>query len=94
MGDVRDSRNFMGAVIDKPCVRQERRRVDWANGAADAERRRRRRDRQLEGLVRRADVVETPDPRIDLMRRGAVRPRRHRYVYDEKRVDDTLELVD
>ena len=39
-------------------------------------------------------VVETSDPGFDLMRRELFGPVVTAYVYDEKRVDDTLDLVD
>ena len=36
MGDVRDFRNFMGAVIDKPSYETQKEAVGLATGAADA----------------------------------------------------------
>ena len=95
MGDVRDFRNFMGAVIDKPSFATQRDAVELAAEA-------RGRPASLvggdtddsEGWFVRPTIVETTDPGFDLMRRELFGPVVTAYVYDEKRVDDTLDLVD
>jgi len=94
MGDVRDFRNFMGAVIDKPSFTTQKEAVELATGAADASVVVGGETDDSKGWFVSPTVVETSDPGFDLMRRELFGPVVTAYVYDEKRVDDTLDLVD
>jgi 1-pyrroline-5-carboxylate dehydrogenase len=93
MGDVRDFSNFMGAVIDGASFRTQTEAIAEATkagaeivagGEAD----------DSEGWFVRPTVVKTEDPGFRLMRDELFGPVVTAYVYDEKRWDDTLELVD
>ncbi len=94
MGDVRDFRNFMGAVIDKPSYETQKEAVGLATGAADASVVVGGDTDDSKGWFVSPTIVETSDPGFDLMRRELFGPVVTAYVYDEKRVDDTLDLVD
>jgi 1-pyrroline-5-carboxylate dehydrogenase len=94
MGDVRDFRNFMGAVIDKPSYETQKEAVGLATGAEDASVVVGGDTDDSKGWFVSPTIVETSDPGFDLMRRELFGPVVTAYVYDEKRVDDTLDLVD
>ena len=93
MGDVRDFRNFMGAVIDRPAFDPEQAATSTTARPTPASSSAARPTTRRGGSCR-PTVVETPDPGFDLMRREMFGPVVTAYVYDEKRVDDTLDLVD
>ncbi len=94
MGDVRDFRNFMGAVIDKASFTTQKEAVEMASGSGDAKLVVGGETDDSTGYFVSPTVVETSDPGFDLMRRELFGPVVTAFVYDEKRVDDTLELVD
>jgi 1-pyrroline-5-carboxylate dehydrogenase len=94
MGDVRDFRNFMGAVIDKSSFTTQKEAVQMASGSSDAELVVGGETDDSTGYFVSPTIVETSNPGFDLMRRELFGPVVTAYVYDEKRVDDTLELVD
>jgi len=94
MGDVRDFRNFMGAVIDESSFTTQRDAVRLAGDSPDAEVVVGGDTDDSEGWFVRPTVIETRDPGFDLMARELFGPVVTAYVYDEKRVDDTLDLVD
>jgi 1-pyrroline-5-carboxylate dehydrogenase len=94
MGDIRDFRNFMGAVIDASAFATQRDAVKLASEAPDAEVLVGGETDDSQGYFVSPTVVETTDPGFDLMRRELFGPVVTAYVYDEKRVDDTLEIVD
>ena len=93
MGDVRDFSNFMGAVIDGSSFATQKAAIDEAResgaeivtgGTAD----------DSEGWFVEPTVIKTEDPDFRLMRDELFGPVVTAYVYDEKRWDDTLRLVD
>jgi 1-pyrroline-5-carboxylate dehydrogenase len=93
MGDVRDFSNFMGAVIDGSSFATQKKAIDEARkagaeivtgGTAD----------DSEGWFVEPTVIKTEDPDFRLMRDELFGPVVTAYVYDEKRWDDTLRLVD
>jgi 1-pyrroline-5-carboxylate dehydrogenase len=93
MGDVRDFSNFMGAVIDGTSFATQKAAIDEAReagaeivtgGTAD----------DSEGWFVEPTVIKTEDPDFRLMRDELFGPVVTAYVYDEKRWDDTLRLVD
>jgi 1-pyrroline-5-carboxylate dehydrogenase len=94
MGDVRDFRNFMGAVIDRPSFETQREAVGLASETRDATVVVGGETDDSTGWFVSPTIVETSDPGFDLMRRELFGPVVTAYVYDEKRVDDTLGLVD
>jgi 1-pyrroline-5-carboxylate dehydrogenase len=94
MGDVADFRNFMGAVIDRNSYSTQAEAIKQAESSSDAEVLVGGRVDDSEGWFVSPTVVTTRDPSFDLMRRELFGPVVTAYVYDEKRVDDTLDVVD
>jgi 1-pyrroline-5-carboxylate dehydrogenase len=92
MGDIKDFRNFMGAVIDRRAFDKvtgyiERARQTGkilAGGTSDASR----------GYFIRPTLVETPDPLDPVMREEIFGPFVAAFVYDDDRWSETLDLVD
>jgi 1-pyrroline-5-carboxylate dehydrogenase len=93
MGDVRDFSNFMSAVIDGGSFRTQAQAIADARdagaeivtgGGAD----------DSEGWFVEPTVIKTVDPDFRLMRDELFGPVVTAYVYDERRWDDTLRLVD
>jgi 1-pyrroline-5-carboxylate dehydrogenase len=93
MGDVTDFTNFMGAVIDGTSFKTQ---VDAIAEARDA-------GAEIvaggetddsEGWFVQPTVIKTDDPDFRLMREELFGPVVTAYVYDERRWDDTLDLVD
>ena len=92
MGDVRDFRNFMGAVIDKRAFEKITGYIDYARthatiaagGAADSSR----------GYFIRPTLIETSDPAFKTLREEIFGPVLTAYAYDDDRWTDTLKLVD
>ncbi|MFI5049967.1 MAG: L-glutamate gamma-semialdehyde dehydrogenase [Gaiellales bacterium] len=91
VGDVQDFRNFMGAVIDGSAYKTQVDAIELARSQAevvvggDAD--------DAQGYFVKPTVVATTDPGFDLMQRELFGPVVTAYVYDEKRFDDTLEVV-
>jgi 1-pyrroline-5-carboxylate dehydrogenase len=93
VGDVADFGNFMGAVIDAGSFATQREAIEEARssgyeivaggGSDDAE-----------GFFVEPTVIKTDDPDARLLRDELFGPVVTTYVYDEKRWDDTLELID
>ncbi|HEU0194680.1 MAG TPA: aldehyde dehydrogenase family protein, partial [Gaiellales bacterium] len=94
MGDVRDFRNFMGAVIDNAAFTTQKEALEMAADSGDAEVVVGGEADDSQGWFVSPTVIETRDPGFDLMRRELFGPVVTAYVYDEKRVDDALDLVD
>ena len=93
MGDVRDFSNFMGAVIDGSSYRTQADAIAEAKSAgaeivAGGE------TDDSEGWFVQPTVIKTEDPDFRLMRDELFGPVVTAYVYDERRWDDTLDLVD
>jgi 1-pyrroline-5-carboxylate dehydrogenase len=93
MGDVGDFSNFMGAVIDGNSFRTQKEAIAEARkagadivagGGTD----------DSEGYFVEPTVIATEDPGSRTMREELFGPVVTTYVYDEKRWDETLELVD
>jgi 1-pyrroline-5-carboxylate dehydrogenase len=94
MGDVSDFGNFMGAVIDessfetqkqaiKDAKRHARTKILVGGGADDTQ-----------GYFVEPTVIETKDPDFRLLRDELFGPVVTTYVYDEKRWNQTLDLID
>ncbi len=92
MGDVRDFRNFMGAVIDRRAFDKIKGYVDLARASAtiiaggecDA----------TTGYFIRPTLVETADPSHRLMREEIFGPVVAAHVYDDAQWSEVLGLVD
>ena len=92
MGDVRDFRNFMGAVIDERAFKKISGYIDGA-----------RKDAKIlaggqfdgsKGYFIRPTLVETTDPSAKTICEEIFGPVVTAYVYDEAQWRDTLDLVD
>jgi 1-pyrroline-5-carboxylate dehydrogenase len=94
VGDVTDFRNFMGAVIDRGSFRTQAEAIERAKSSPDAEVLVGGTTDDSEGWFVSPTIVTTEDPKFDLMQRELFGPVVTTFVYDEKRVDDALDLVD
>src|SRR5262245_16448553 len=92
MGDIRDFRNFMGAVIDQRAFDKITGYIDYARqhaaivagGKSDGSR----------GYFIRPTLVETSDASFKTLREEIFGPVLTAFAYDEKHWADTLKLVD
>jgi 1-pyrroline-5-carboxylate dehydrogenase len=92
MGDVRDFRNFMGAVIDQRAFEKITGYVDYARqhativagGTSDAS----------HGYFVSPTLIEAKDPAFKTLREEIFGPVVTAYVYDDERWAETLTLVD
>jgi 1-pyrroline-5-carboxylate dehydrogenase len=92
MGDVRDFRNFMGAVIDRKAfdsiaaylAEAKKTAQVLAGGGAKAD----------EGFFIEPTLVQTEDPGYKLLGEEIFGPVVTAYVYDDARWEQTLRLVD
>jgi 1-pyrroline-5-carboxylate dehydrogenase len=92
MGDVRDFRNFMGAVIDKRAFDKHSEYLRLAHdtatvvtgGESDGKK----------GWYVQPTIVQVDDPKHRMMREEIFGPIVTAYVYDAKKWDDVLPLVD
>ena len=94
MGDVGDFANFMGAVIDKGSFTTQKEAIDEARATKGAEIVAGGGTDDSEGWFVEPTVIATEDPQFRTMREELFGPVVTAFVYDEKRWDDTLELVD
>jgi 1-pyrroline-5-carboxylate dehydrogenase len=94
MGDVRDFENFMGAVIDGKALKTHRDAIELARSRGDAEILVGGGVNDSEGYFVEPTVIETRDPRFELMRDELFGPIVTAYVYPQKRWKETLDLVD
>jgi 1-pyrroline-5-carboxylate dehydrogenase len=93
MGDVSDFENFMGAVIDAGAFETHSQAIAEARSAG-AEIVTGGSTDDSEGYFVSPTVISTDDKGFRLLRDELFGPIVTTYVYDEKRWDDTLELVD
>jgi 1-pyrroline-5-carboxylate dehydrogenase len=93
MGDVSDFENFMGAVIDAGAFETHSQAIEEARSAG-AEIVTGGSTDDSEGYFVSPTVISTDDKSFRLLRDELFGPIVTTYVYDEKRWDDTLELVD
>jgi 1-pyrroline-5-carboxylate dehydrogenase len=93
MGPVEDFRNFMGAVIDQNSFRTQADAIDEAKKSDAAEIVVGGGTDDSEGYFVAPTVVTTSDPSFDLMKRELFGPVVTAYVYDEKRYEETLGVV-
>jgi 1-pyrroline-5-carboxylate dehydrogenase len=94
MGTPLDFRNFMAAVIDKPSFDRIKGYLDHAKASPDAEILAGGGADDGEGYFIEPTVVVTTDPRLKLMQEEIFGPVLTVYVYDDAKLDETLELID
>ncbi len=94
MGDVADFSNFMGAVIDEGSFETQRQAIEEARAHAETEVVVGGGTDSSRGFFVEPTVIETRDPGFRLLRDELFGPVVTTYVYDEKRWDETLGLVD
>jgi 1-pyrroline-5-carboxylate dehydrogenase len=94
MGDVADFRNFMGAVIDGASFKTQADAIEEAKQNAKTEIVVGGGYDDSRGYFVEPTVIETRDPDFRTMREELFGPVVTTYVYDEKKWDDTLDLVD
>jgi 1-pyrroline-5-carboxylate dehydrogenase len=94
MGDVTDFRNFMGAVIDGAAFRTQAEAIEEAKANADSEIVVGGGYDDSDGWFVEPTVIETRDPAFRTLRDELFGPVVTTYVYDERRWDDTLTLID
>jgi 1-pyrroline-5-carboxylate dehydrogenase len=93
VGDVRDFSNFMGAVIDGSAFRTQHEAIEEAK-AAGAEIVAGGECDDSEGWFVQPTLIRTEDPGFRLLRDELFGPVVTAYVYDERRWDETLDLID
>src|SRR3954471_15340735 len=94
MGGVEDFRNFMGAVIDKNAYSTQADAIEQVKASGgDAEIVVGGEADDSQGYFVSPTVVATRDPHFDLMQRELFGPVVTAYVYDEKKFEETLDVV-
>jgi 1-pyrroline-5-carboxylate dehydrogenase len=94
VGDVTDFRNFMGAVIDDASFKTQAEAIEEARSDADSDIVVGGGYDDSQGYFVDPTVIETRNPDFRLMRDEIFGPVVTTYVYDEKKWDDTLQLID
>ncbi len=94
VGDVRDFRNFMGAVIDRSSYDNIVGYIEAARGAADAKIVIGGEYDDRKGYFIKPTVIETGNPHYRSMEEEIFGPVLTVYVYDDDKVDETLTLLD
>jgi 1-pyrroline-5-carboxylate dehydrogenase len=92
MGDVADFSNFLGAVIDARSFGKLKEVIDRANAEANVDVMIGGTCDDSEGYFVSPTVAVVQDPKHDLMRTEFFGPLLAIYVYDDARVEETLEL--
>ncbi|NOZ94175.1 MAG: L-glutamate gamma-semialdehyde dehydrogenase [Acidobacteria bacterium] len=94
MGDPMDFSNFMTAVIDRGAFDTIMGYIDAAKSSADAEILAGGNGDASKGYFIEPTVVQTDDPHFKLMEEEIFGPVLTIFVYDDARLDETLELCD
>jgi len=94
VGDVRDFRSFMGAVIDRAAFDRITKYIDEARASRDAEVVIGGEADGRKGYFIRPTVVRTDDPRSRGMTEEIFGPVLTVYVYPDRKFDETLTLID
>jgi 1-pyrroline-5-carboxylate dehydrogenase len=94
VGDVTDFGNFMGAVIDASSFETQRDAIEEAKGREGTEIVAGGGYDDSQGWFVEPTVIETNDPQFRLLREELFGPVVTTYVYDEKKWDETLDLID
>ena len=94
MGDVSDFGNFMGAVIDGSSFRTQSEAIEEAKASPDADIVVGGGYDDSHGYFVEPTVIETSDSSFRTMREELFGPVVTAFVYDEKKYEDTLDLID
>ena len=94
MGDVSDFSNFVGAVIDGSSFATQKAAIDEANASEDASVLVGGGYDDSDGWFVEPTVIETSDPDFRTMREELFGPVVTAFVYDERRYEETLDLID
>jgi len=92
MGEVEDFRTFMGAVIDREAFERIRKAIGVARSSSQAKILAGGRCDDARGFFVEPTVVETVNPRFQLMEEEIFGPVLVLYVYADIRLDEALEL--
>jgi 1-pyrroline-5-carboxylate dehydrogenase len=92
MGEVEDFTTFLGAVIDREAFERIRRYVEIARSSSQAKILLGGRTDDARGFFVEPTVVETVNPRFQLMEEEIFGPVLTVYVYADIRLDEALEL--
>ncbi len=94
LGDVKDSSNFMNAVIDEKAFDTITSYIDYAKNSNDAKILTGGTYDKSEGYFIRPTIIETSDPHFKTMEEEIFGPVLTVYVYDDKDIDKTIDLCD
>jgi 1-pyrroline-5-carboxylate dehydrogenase len=94
MGSPLDFRNFVAAVIDEPSFDRIMGYIDHAKASSEAEIVAGGNGDKSEGYFIEPTVVKTTDPHFRLMTQEIFGPVLTVFVYDDLKLDETLELCD
>jgi len=94
VGDVGDFSNFMGAVIDGSSFKTQREAIEEAKASKNASVLVGGGCDDSDGWFVEPTVIETTDPNFRTMREELFGPVVTAFVYDEKRYDETLDMID
>ena len=94
MGPPTDFRNFFTAVIDKSAFKDHKGYIDFAKSCKDCTILAGGGCDDSVGYYIQPTVVQTTDPRCKMMEEEIFGPVLTLYVYDDARLDETLELCD
>lgn len=94
MGDVRDFRNFMNAVIDRNAFNSIVEYIEYARSAASAEIIAGGKYDDARGYFIEPTVILTTDPQFRTMQEEIFGPVLTIYVYDDEKYLETLQLCD
>jgi 1-pyrroline-5-carboxylate dehydrogenase len=94
MGDIEDFTNFMGAVIDKGAFKTITAYIDHANASADAEIITGGHYDDAKGWFIEPTTIVTTNPKYKSMEEEIFGPIMTIYVYDDEKIEETLDLCD
>ena len=94
MGDVRDFRNFMNAVIDETSFDNTMRYIDLARASDKAEIIAGGKGDKSVGYFIEPTVIVTTDPHFVTMEEEIFAPVLTVYVYDDEKLEETLQTLD
>ncbi|MFA5769695.1 MAG: L-glutamate gamma-semialdehyde dehydrogenase [Bacteroidales bacterium] len=94
MGDVKDARNFMNAVIDQKAFDTIKSYIDYARNSPEAEIIAGGQCDKSKVYFIRPTIVVTTNPRFKLMEEEIFGPVLCVYVYEDSRLEETLDLCD
>jgi 1-pyrroline-5-carboxylate dehydrogenase len=94
MGDVRDFRNFFNAVIDEAAFDSTMKYIDLARNAPDAQIIAGGHGDKTKGYFIEPTLILTTNPRFVTMEEEIFAPVLTLYVYDDDKLEETLQLLD